>query len=373
MHCGTGVTMTRDGVLAEWLRWVILIATGSLDRAGGGMQFHPGTMARVRRRSPRRVDAAPAAASRPELPRVIGQVPAVALADEIEAGNIRALVVTGGNPLTAFPEPGRLRAALGRLEVLAVVDVAESDLTAMATHVLPATGQLERADLTLAEPTALRGGLLATGPVVPRGADRRPVWWMFAALGAAMGRPTMGDLDPDLLSDERYLRGVLDHAGVDADAVFAAGPHGTDTADAPGWVHAELLPDGCWSIAPAPLLDRLATYADPGPAALVLAPRREAAWSNSVAYGVNPSAPTVRVAPGTLDAGATAVTLRSAHGVLRATAVADPTVRAGVVSVTHGRIAESPGELTSAHADVDPLTAMPLVAGLPADLDAGAG
>ncbi|MEZ5167303.1 MAG: hypothetical protein R2695_12750 [Acidimicrobiales bacterium] len=29
MHCGTGVTMAADGILAEWLRWVILIASGS--------------------------------------------------------------------------------------------------------------------------------------------------------------------------------------------------------------------------------------------------------------------------------------------------------------------------------------------------------
>ena len=32
------------------------------------------------------------------LRRVAGQVPAVALVDEIEAGHVRALVVTGGNP-----------------------------------------------------------------------------------------------------------------------------------------------------------------------------------------------------------------------------------------------------------------------------------
>jgi anaerobic selenocysteine-containing dehydrogenase len=373
MHCGTGVTMARDGVLAEWLRWVILIASGSLDRPGGGMQFHPGTVQRFRRRTSRRPDATPAAASRPGLPRVIGQVPAVALADEIEAGSVRALVVTGGNPLTAFPEPERVRAALARLDVLAVVDVAENELTAMATHVLPATGQLERADLTLAEATALRGGLLATGPVVTPVAERKPVWWMFAALGAAMGRPLLGDLDPDLLTDELYLRGVLGHAGVDGDAVFAAGPRGTPVADTPGWVHRDLLPDGCWSIAPAPLLARLHTYVDPEPAPLVLAPRREAAWSNSVAYGPNASTPTVRLAPGPDAEMPAEIVLRSAHGVLRATAVADPAVRDGVASVTHGRIATSPGTLTSASSDVDPLTAMPRVAGLPVEREARDG
>ena len=156
MHCGTGVTMSRDGVLAEWLRWVVLIASGSLDRAARHAlpprASSTGSGAGRRAAAPRR----PAPASRPELPRVVGQIPAVALVDEIEAGNIRALFVTGGNPLTAFPQPARLRAALRTLDVLAVVDVAENPLTALATHVLPATGQLERADITLAELTALR-------------------------------------------------------------------------------------------------------------------------------------------------------------------------------------------------------------------------
>jgi len=138
--------------------------------------------------------------------------------------------------------------------VLAVVDVAENDLTDLATHVLPATGQLERADVTLAEPTALRAGLQATAAIVPPGADRRPVWWMFAALGAAMGRPALGDVDADALTDELYLRGVLGRASVGADAVLAAGPRGIQLADEPGWVHRELLPGGRWSIAPRGIL-----------------------------------------------------------------------------------------------------------------------
>ena len=57
--------------------------------------------------------------------------------DKLIAVNVRGLFVTGGNPLTAFPDPDRLRAALARLDVLAVVDVAEGPLTELATHVLP--------------------------------------------------------------------------------------------------------------------------------------------------------------------------------------------------------------------------------------------
>ena len=366
MHCGTGVTMSRDGVIAEWLRWVILIASGSLDRASG-MYFHRGVVNRLRRRKARADRAEPGAArSRPELPRVLGQIPAVALADEIEAGNIRALFVTGGNPLSAFPQPERLRAALRRLDVLAVVDVADNALTAIATHVLPATGQLERADITLAELTALHSGLQATRPVVAPVADRRPVWWMFAALDRAMGREASGAVNPDDLRDEDYLRGVLAHSRLDADDVFAAGPRGFATPVEYGWVHSDLLHDNRWSIAPTPLLERLAAYVDPAPAAFVLAPRREMPWSNSIAYGANAGGPVVRMNTGPTASGE--VELATDHGRVTTTVVSDPTVRAGVVSMTHGHTDANPGDLTSSDVAVDPLTAMPLVSGLEVDV-----
>jgi hypothetical protein len=294
------------------------------------------------------------------VPRVVGQLPAVALVDEIEAGNIRALIVTGGNPLTAFPQPARLRAALETLDVLAVIDVADNPLTAIATHVLPATGQLERADITLAELTALESRLQGTRPIVEPMADRKPVWWMFAALNRAMGRATPGGDDLDR-TDEDFLRGVLRHSRLDAADVFAAGPRGIGTPIEYGWVHDELLVDGRWRIAPAPLLDRLAQYTDPEPGAFVLAPRREMAWSNSIAYGPTPVGAVVRMHPG--DASAE-VTLTTGHGSITTAAVSDATVRTGVVSITHGHATENPGELTSGDDGIDTLTAMPRVAGL---------
>ncbi len=368
LHCGTGVTMSRDGILAEWLRWVVLIASGSLDRAGG-MHFNRGVVHRLRpRRRRSNPSPLPVAPSRPELPRVVGQLPAVALVDEIESGNIRALFVTGGNPLSAFPQPARLLAALRTLDVLVVVDVAENLLTEIATHVLPATGQLERADITLAELTALRSGMQSTGPVVEPVAERRPVWWMFAMLNRAMGRDTAGVTHPDDLRDEDYLRGVLEHSTLDADAVFAAGPRGLDTPIELGWVREELLPDGRWSIAPARLIERLAEYSDPVPAPFLLAPRREMAWSNSVAYGANATGPVVRVNPGVDRDANGSIGVESEYGRVEASFVTDPTVRAGVVSMTHGHAGASPGDLTSGGDDVDPLTAMPRVSGLEVEI-----
>ncbi len=361
MQCGTGVTMSRDGVIAEWLRWVVLIASGSLD-CDTGMYFHRGVINRLRRRTARIAPTADSPKSRPELRRVVGQLPAVALADEIEAGNIRALFVTGGNPLTAIPQPERLEAALRSLDVLAVVDVADNRITEFATHVLPATGQLERADITLAELTSLRSGLQATGPVVEPVADRRPVWWMFATLSRAMGRKTPGDVDPDTLTDEDVLRGVLARSALAADDVFAAGPRGIGNPVEYGWVHSDLLTDGHWSIAPASLLQRLRTYTDPLLADFVLAPRREMAWSNSVAYGGIGPGPVVRMHADEGDTGR--VTITTPNGSIITDFVADPGVRAGVISMTHGHGDANPGHLTSGNVGVDELTAMPLVSGL---------
>jgi hypothetical protein len=148
--------------------------------------------------------------------------------------------------------------------------------------------------------------------------------------------------------------------------VFAAGPRGIEAPVEYGWVHTDLLPDNRWSIAPAGLLERLERYVDPEPAPFVLAPRREMAWSNSIAYGANERVPVARI---NIDATAIEdVVLATEHGTVTTTIVADATVRAGVVSMTHGHADANPGDLTSGEIAVDPLTAMPRVSGLAVEL-----
>jgi anaerobic selenocysteine-containing dehydrogenase len=351
--CGTGLTMSRDGVLAEWLRWVLLALSGSLD-VPTGMRFNRGLVMRLARNMapvPK-----PGPPSRPELRSVIGQYPCVAMVDEIEAGRLRSLVVGGGNPLSAFPDKDRTRAALSSLDVLAVVDVADNELTAIATHVLPAAGQLERADLTLAEHVAVRSGIAYTPAVVPPAAERKPAWWIFGQLGKRMG---IRMPDPDVLTDERYLGGML---GARADEVVAAGPHGVDVPHEYGWVARDLLPDGEWQLAPAELVERLRAHVPPSADGLVLVNRRDVRRLNSVAYAGEEAQ--VRLHPDDAP-DADRVTVASAHGSLVGTIALDPTQRPGTVSVGHGRPGADVAQLTSATADVDPLTGMPLASGLP--------
>ena len=198
---GTGVNFARHGLLTEWLRWVLLIVTGSVDRPGG-MWISPGWVTPLENREHWVHGAAdasdrPGPASRPDLRMLSGEYPAVAMVDEIEAGNIRGLLVFGGSPLTAAPDPARLRVALQSLDFLAVADVVENELTSLATHVLPVAAMLERSD---APRNKIHTGF--ADAVVPLGANRKPAWWVWAQLAQRLGVDILDGVHPDECTDE---------------------------------------------------------------------------------------------------------------------------------------------------------------------------
>jgi len=62
----------------------------------------------------------------------------------IESGSIRGLYLLGTNPLVTFPENGRIRKALARLDLLVVQDILASELTDMAHIVLPGSAAAEK-------------------------------------------------------------------------------------------------------------------------------------------------------------------------------------------------------------------------------------
>jgi anaerobic selenocysteine-containing dehydrogenase len=329
---GTGVMMGGDGVLVEWLRWVLLILTGSLDTPTG-MQFHDGLLPRVRPNPPDG-RAHPGPRSRTDLPRVLRQMPLLGLVDEIEARNVRALFLCGGDPLAAAPDPDRTREALRSLDTLAVVDVHDGELADLATHVLPATGQLERADVTMFAQMSMASTVQYTEAVVAPVGERRPVWWILGQLARRMGGDLLRGVDPDAMTDERYLRDVLATSPIDVDGLNERGPRGTAVPVEVGWVRRDLLPDGCWNVAPPALVARLDAHAPPG-AGLLLTTRREMGWINGSRYGGPGTEAVVRMHPDDLAAadladGAVAC-VRSAHGSVEVAVAADQPGRPGGV------------------------------------------
>lgn len=374
---GTGVTLGRDGLLCEWLRWALLIATDSLDREGG-MWFNPGVLTRYEETG---VPGAPAPPegrvatgprSRPELSRILDQNPCVALVDEIEAGHVRALVVAGSSPLSAFPDPERLRRAFAHLDALVAIDIVETPLTAIATHVLPATGQLERADLTTETQTAFAPA--AVRPV----AERKPMWWILAQLGRRLGVDVLGgELDPDAATDEALVRRMAATARPGADAMMAAGSQGIDPPRTYGWVRTRALPEGRFRLVPPGLLERLRErLARPVQGdAFVLVASRQLTRTNATAYmspSKSPDGPALHVHPDDaaqlgLRAGH-AAEVKSDFGALETHVQLDASLRRGVVSVSQGWFQANVGQLTSSHLEIDPLTGQPPMTGIPVRL-----
>jgi anaerobic selenocysteine-containing dehydrogenase len=368
---GTGASMSAAANLTEWLAWALLVVTGSFERPGG-MWFNPGPGDGWKTRSfrPRGGEAQPGPPSRPELPRRWGQMPCAALADDILAGNVKALVVLGGNPLASFPDPDRVREALLRLDVLAVCDIVANPMTELGTHVLPAAADLERADA--------QSGVISTKPAVfaqwapaalPIGADRRKGWWIFSELGDRLGVEPLVPVEARG-SDEDVLHALN---GFDPHHPDMRWGEVQDYRPSLGWVADRVLPDGRWRLAPTPLLDQLRADVD-APAELVLVPRRQLRHMNSalldgggqgakvdepVLQMSRPDAETRGIADGDL------VEVRSAYGTLQALAAVGDEVRPCVVCLPHGFVSANVNALTSLAEGVDPLTGMVLLSGVP--------
>ncbi|MBT0663473.1 molybdopterin-dependent oxidoreductase [Geobacter pelophilus] len=64
--------------------------------------------------------------------------------EAIEQGSIKGLYILGADPLASFPENGRIKAALAKLELLIVQDIASSELTEMAHVVFPGAAAAEK-------------------------------------------------------------------------------------------------------------------------------------------------------------------------------------------------------------------------------------
>ena len=380
---GTGCSMAPSANLTEWFLWALHVVTGSSDRPGG-VWFNPGYLMQLDTRAWAPSDGVPEPGprSRPELPRRFGEYPCAALVDEIEQGNVRALIVVGGNPITALPDEPRLRRALARLDVLAVVDVVETATTELATHVLPAAGQLERADVSwLLDTYQLAVATQYTPAVVPPSGQRRPVWTIFADLGRRLGVPVLPrGADPATASDDSLIRSLAGRSRGGADAVLGAADGVVHSGAVFGWVTERVLPNGRFRLAPTPLLEQLATHDERRAThPLVLVAQRRLRMMNSqlrdvAAPGARSESPGVAIHPvdaserGLHDGDVVDVTSGVTGASLTTVLVVDDRIRPGVVSAPHGWYDANVGVLTSSTVGVDPLTGMVWQSAIPVSI-----
>ncbi len=291
------------------------------------------------------------------------------LADEILTpgeGQVRALLVDGGDPLTSWPDQQKTAKALAALDLLVCIDPWPVPTTASAHYILPPLMQYERADLPMYLPGfANWPGAWAqyTPPIIPPppGSDLVEDWYVFWAIAKRLGRtiPYHGvrplDMENRPTTDE--LLDLVLHGAPHTLAELKANPHGCHAPIA----QAAVLPadpdaDGKFEPMPADVADELRMFLADGSTpgrwqrdgrhfTHLLATRRMRDLFNSNGRFVDsvrertPFNPAflhpsefaeLRIRPGDK------VEIESAHGRVVAIAEADEALRPGVISLAHG-------------------------------------
>lgn len=364
---GTGVTMSASANVTQWLSWALLILTGSMNTPGG-QWFHPGYGYQLEMFelpiAPPEGKSRPGPRSRPDTKAFMREWPCAALSDEIEAGNIRALLNLGGSLLTGFPATDTLRAALPKLEVLATTEILPTETTALSTHVLPTKGQLERPDVTLWDFMSTRISAQHTPAMLPPIGQRRSMWWVLAEIGVRLGH----EIADTAMSDEQMLAMLNAGGRTVYDELVAAGWAEAERELPAAWMHLHVERLGGWRMAPQILVEQLRGLRHgSGP---VLVPRRQLRRVNAqLEYlGEQPEIllnPDDAAAAGIVDN--QKLVVRTEYGELTGIATLDPSVRSGVVSVPHAHVGSNVNRLTSKD-DLDPATGMTRYSGVPVSL-----
>lgn len=152
----TGLDMSPHGNLAEHLLECLNVACGRFVREGEVIP-NPGMIGAG---GPRRAEVLPATRSwetryQSRLGNyglIGGELPTATLPDEILTpgpGQLKCLIVHGGNPVSAIPEQRKVVRAFEALDLLVSIEPFMTVTAQLSDYILPPTLQYERADLPL--------------------------------------------------------------------------------------------------------------------------------------------------------------------------------------------------------------------------------
>ena len=409
-----GTTTQEFGTLASWLVDVLNVLTGNLDRPGGAMFPRAAAGQKNSAGAPghgRGVVIGRRHSRVRGLPESFGELPAAALAEEIEVpgdGQLRALITLAGNPARSAPNSARMERALAQLDLCVAVDLYVNETTRHADVVLPAPSPLERShyDLALYQ-LAVRNVANYSPPVLPPDPAVPDEWvtlLRLAAVGA--GQPAPDDVEPldRLVAGELLRRETADAQsplhGRDVDALLAeleprrgperlldillrAGPYELTLADLEAAPHGIDLgpleprlpdvlrtPSGRIELAPAPIVAdvarlRAALTRPRDAGGFVLVGRRQLRSNNSWMHNLErlvsgPARCTLHVHPDDAErlglADGAPARVESRTGALEAPVEVTDAIRPGVVSLPHGWGHDAPGArlaVAGAHAGVN--------------------
>lgn len=229
----TGPAQGRNGTLSLWLTAILNLITNRIEATGGlfyatgvldilevGDKLFPpsGAISRVRR-----------------LPAVAGAHAVAELPDEINTpgpGQIRALLLNGGNPVISGPDGQALDAALQKLELLVVIDLFQRESHRHAHWLIPGLHFLEREEthplLHALNPVPF---IQMSRRVSEPPAGMRPEWEFLRDLTLALDRP--------LLMGQKWLNPLIRLSKVVARTTGNA-----NHAFSPRWIERALIRKG---------------------------------------------------------------------------------------------------------------------------------
>ena len=193
IYSSTGVNMGTNGSLAFWVKECINALSGNLDKKGGSIvskgvidfpKFGKKNGLLVKEDRSRIGNHG----------KVNDAYPGGIMADEMLTkgkGQIKALFVTGGNPLITMANSNRLREAFQNLELLVTLDIYPNETGTVGHYMLPCTTPLERPDLPFIFPLMLglqvKPYLQATEAILPPPGEVRDEPTIYLDLCKASG------------------------------------------------------------------------------------------------------------------------------------------------------------------------------------------
>ena len=193
---GTGPNMAPHSMLTQHLVYSLNVICGRVNRPGdlleGGSFLFPGDPRRAQVIAPS--DPAPGTPHRLRgLSGMAEEMLTNTLADEIllpGEGQVRALIVSGGNPVVAWPDQAKTIAAMESLDLLVVIDHRMTATAEYADYVIAPRLELERADV----PHIMDRWFPApytnyTPAVLETNDDLLAEWEVFAGIARRRGTP----------------------------------------------------------------------------------------------------------------------------------------------------------------------------------------
>lgn len=193
---GTGPNMAPHGTLMETLALTLNVICGRVNRPGDTIEspyfLAPGDTRRAQVIAPSH--PTPGTPQRVRgLSGLADEMMTNALNDEIllpGEGQVRALIVSGGNPVQAWPDQYKTIEAMNQLDLLVVIDHRLTATAELADYVIAPRLQLERADVPhIMDRRFPEPYTNYTDAVLEPDGDLLNEWEVFAGIAARNGTP----------------------------------------------------------------------------------------------------------------------------------------------------------------------------------------